>query len=161
MVPALPNQLLQDPAPLFDRLRDVLLAVALASKNDNRFANNNLVAAITRSGDEERIDGHLRDLGENEGAIGQADLPAKKMRRRCRQVSIHAVPLNGNDLAETECVQKIEGEQGACSVVINFNRAFATFFERGPEMLRSLPVWLRSTDEADFPMKFLGKQSGA
>ena len=83
------------------------------------------------------------------------------MRRCFRPVSIRAIPLNGNDLAETERVQKVERQQGAGGVVINFDRAFAAFFERSTDVLRRLPVWLRSANQADFTIEFLRKQSGA
>ena len=66
----------------------------------NRFAHNDLVAAITGPGDEERIDRHAGDLGEDERAVGQANVVAKKMRRCRRQISLHAIALNRNDFAE-------------------------------------------------------------
>ena len=65
-------------APFLDGLGDVLLAVAPASRDSDRFAHNNLIAAISRPGDEKRVDRRARDLGENEGAIGQADFRPEK-----------------------------------------------------------------------------------
>ena len=85
------DQLLQDPAPLFDRFGNVVSAVAPTSKDGNRFANNDLVAAMTRSGDEEWIDWHLCNLGENEGAVGQADLSVENPRGYLRQFFLHAI----------------------------------------------------------------------
>ena len=102
------DQLLQDPAPLFDRLGNVIIAIAPTSNDGNRLANNDLIAAITRSGDEEWIDGHARNLGENKRAIGQADARAEKMSRYFSDTSLHPIALNGDDFTETERIQQVE-----------------------------------------------------
>ena len=70
----------------------------------------------------------------------EADVPAEKLRRRCHHLALRPIPLNGNNLAATQRVQKIERQERSRRVVINLDCSFAAFFERSAQMFRSLPV---------------------